>query len=139
MKNWICLLLLAAPATDISSFHWLAGTWKNVKTGEFEEWKRVGNEWKGRSYTVAGKDTTVSEKLTIRCKSGACTFVAEVGENAAPVPFKVVQAAATGFRVENPEHDFPKYVAYSLESPKNLYAEIGDGKKKVSYRFERVR
>lgn len=141
MKNLICLLFVSVcmpTTTDIDAFHWLAGTWKNIKTGELEEWKRVGDEWEGRSYRVAGADTTVSEKLTIRCTGGDCVFIAEVGTHPA-VEFNVVQHTATSFRVENPTHDFPKYVAYSHESKDKLHAEIGDGKKKVTFGFERIR
>ena len=73
--------------------------------------------------TMKGKDTVFVEKLRIIAREGDLFYVADVPENQKPVYFKLTEVTDRSFVCENPDHDFPKKIAYLFDG-KSLKAAI---------------
>lgn len=151
MKHKKCLLIVClstfyfiAPAQEVHStqFDWLVGTWQrmNVKSGRtaYEIWKRnASGEYKGKGFTLQGKDTVFVENLLIVLKGGTYFYVADVDHNATPVNFQILKYSGNSFTSENPTHDFPKVIRYWLIDDK-LNAEISAGDKSFQFAFSKI-
>ncbi len=110
---------------------WLEGTWNRVGTAEVghERWQKVSaEEWKGWGVTFKGIDTSFVEKIRIVKKDNNLFYVADVPENPEPVYFKFTSLEKNGFTCENPAHDFPKKIEYSLTGSDLSVTISGDGK-----------
>lgn len=126
---------------NIDQLNWLEGKWirTNSKAGQsgFELWSRVSsNELSGRGVTLKGTDTLFVEKLRIVVRDGNLHYVADVPENKMPVYFPFVELKKNSFVCENPDHDFPKRISYSLEGTTLKATISGDGKS-IHYLFEK--
>lgn len=127
---------------DFSKLEWLLSTWErtNVRPGStaFEQWKKVdAHTFSGMGWSMKGSDTTFVEKLRIEVREDKVYYVADVKENATPTYFLMTEITETGFVSENPDHDFPKMISYSLEDDL-ITAIISDGgDKKVGFVFKR--
>ncbi len=149
IKNLIfpILFVLIAPitrgqsASDFKKLTWLEGSWirTNAKPGRsgVEWWKMAGvNELTGRGISLKGVDTTFVEKLRITIHDNVICYVADVPENKEPVYFRFTSLTGNSFVCENPAHDFPKKISYSLDGRKLTAIVSGDGKE-IVYLFER--
>jgi hypothetical protein len=58
--------------------------------------------------------------------------------NGQAVLFTATKNTATELVFENPEHDFPKKITYTLVTPDSLYAEISGVGKKQGFPFKRA-
>lgn len=132
--------LLFAQQQYTQQFQWLAGTWQNIKTGEFEHWDfdTAGNKMVGFSFSMAGNDTTITERMEVIAEEENYFFVADVPQNPSLVAFKVVQYDENSFRCENPQHDFPQFINYILLAPDTLSAEIGNETRTIRFDFVKV-
>lgn len=127
--------------TDLDKLSWLQGNWKrtNAKAGRSgsEHWEKISaKEWKGTGITMKGIDTSVVEKMRLTLKNDGLYFVADVAGNNGSVFFKVTQLDEKGFTCENPVHDFPKKIEYSITG-KLLKATISGNGKSIDYLFEK--
>lgn len=124
---------------DFKKLNWIIGTWvrTGMKPGKsgIETWT-AGSTTRltGKGITLNGADTTAIEKLQLVIKDKAIFYVGDVAENAAPVYFKVSNITDYSFVCENPEHDFPKKIAYTLTDGKLKATISGDGKS-IDYYF----
>lgn len=124
---------------DFKKLNWLIGTWirtgmKPGKTGT-ETWSIASStRLIGKGVTLKGTNTAVVEKLQLVIKGNAIFYVGDVAENAAPVYFKISNITDNSFVCENPEHDFPKKIAYTLTDGKLKATISGDGKS-IDYYF----
>ncbi|MEJ0031063.1 MAG: DUF6265 family protein [Bacteroidota bacterium] len=127
-------------AQDLAKVEWLNGTWNrtNAKPGRSgsEMWTKNNNELIGRGVTMKGVDTAFVEKLKIVAKDGKLFYVADVPENKTTVWFEFTSLTDKGFVCENPKHDFPKKISYSLDGD-NLKAVISGDGKEIDYLFVR--
>jgi len=150
---WILLILVAVSAqafgqqissqtkTNFKKLDWLIGTWHrtNSKPGKsgYEKWELTStNELRGIGVNLTAKDTTFIEKLRIIIKDDYIAYVADVPENKKLVYFKLTEITDNSFVCENPEHDFPKKIAYQRDG-KQLKAQISGNGKVIDYFFER--
>jgi hypothetical protein len=150
MTREICLLILlglsfslakSQPVSNVADLKWLEGNWKriNSKAGEsgLESWTKVSStELKGRGITLHGSDTAFVEKLRIIVQDGSLYYIAEVPENKKSVYFLLTEIKPNSFTCQNPAHDFPKKIAYSLKDTKLTATISGDGKS-IEYLFEK--
>lgn len=119
----------AGPASaSLSELQWLNGWWQKA-TPEgivFEEWHMSGDAMAGRSGFIKGKDTMISETISLESKGGDIYYIPTVKgqNNDQPVPFRFTGAAADSFIFENPEHDFPSKIVYKKLSATSLVATI---------------
>lgn len=123
---------------SFDDLNWLEGKWErqNVRPGTtaFEVWEKTDQGYEGMGISMKGADTVFVEKLSIAEKDGELYYVAEVSSNKAPTYFKITSLSETGFVSENPQHDFPKKIAYTLED-KKLTAVISAGEKAMGFVF----
>jgi hypothetical protein len=129
------------PASNVKELNWLEGNWKriNSKAGQsgVELWTKVSStELKGRGITLQGSDTAFVEKIRIIVQDGSLYYIADVPENKKAVYFLFTDIKPNSFTCENPAHDFPKKIAYSLKDAK-LTATISGGGKSMEYIFEK--
>lgn len=125
--------------TTISSVEWLVGNWTriNAKPGSsgFEAWTRKSNtELVGVGGSMKGADTTFVEKLRIVVKDGDLFYIADTPENKDEVWFKFTDLKTNSFVCENPEHDFPKKIAYNLEG-NTIHALVSGDGKVIAFQF----
>jgi hypothetical protein len=111
-------------------FNKLLGTWKLSSDAEFERFtKNDDGTFSSRVFTFAGKDTNVTEDVTIYLENTKWNFKTLVkGQNKG----KSVVFTATVFndsvvQFENREHDFPRIINYSLITPTQMRAFIAGG------------
>jgi hypothetical protein len=149
MKNliFITLCMLLAPITyaqkgassQFKKLHWLAGRWESTdnkpgQTGS-ETWSAVSaGKMSGFAVTLKGKDTVFVEHSTLEIKGSDIFYNAQVTGSAKPVPFKLTSVTDDSFVCENPQHDFPKKIAYKLTGNR-IYATISGNGKTIPYNF----
>jgi len=125
--------------SSIDQVTWLEGKWTrtNSKAGQagLEIWEKISStELSGQGITMHGTDTAFVENLRIIVRDGNLFYVADVPENQKPVFFQLTEIKQNSFTCENPEHDFPKKIAYSLQG-NILHATISGNGKAIDYLF----
>jgi Domain of unknown function (DUF6265) len=136
-----CNAQTASKKADVSQVQWLVGKWARtgMKPGRsgYETWtNRNSSELMGRGVMLKGADTAFVEKIKIVVKDSELYYVADVPENKSEVYFKVTELKANSFTCENPQHDFPKKIAYSVEGDVLKATISGDGKV-IDYWFKK--
>lgn len=141
---FILALLISAFTTQgqsIERLNWINGTWErqSTKPGStaFESWELINDSFKGMGVTLRGTDTVFVEKLSIIEKDGVLNYVAEVAHNASATYFKMTAISESGFTCENPSHDFPKKIEYSLDGDL-LTATISGNGKSIPFYFKKI-
>ena len=122
-------------STNFKKLNWLEGIWTltNAKAGQsgYERWRKSSPiELRGYGVTMKGTDTIFMEKLRILVRENNLYYVADVHENEKTVYFKLTEIGDTGFVCENPDHDFPKKIAYRLAGDKLNATISGNGESK---------
>jgi hypothetical protein len=125
------------------NFDWLIGKWKLEGKPLYEVWEKSddGERLVGASFKVNGVDTTYLERITFQKFDDAYYYIPDVAENKAPVKFKVTSSTQFSFTAENPEHDFPKIIKYTIVRKANtesLHAVIEGNGKVIPYTFSKV-
>jgi len=128
-----CTLFIACKKelkTETGTFNWLVNNWERTNEAEgretYEDWKRISlTEYAGSGYTLENGKRIFEE--TMRLFKTDTTWVLEVsGPNEQPISFTVTDYNAISFKAENPEHDFPKLIRYSIFD-ETLSALVSDG------------
>ena len=141
MRAAVALLLLAAcagppagaPPPVAASLAWLSGHWvMPVPGGHVEEqWlPPAGGTLYGTGRSVAGEATRFFEFLAIEPRAGATGLtLAYVARPAGrpPTEFLLVEIGPRRVVFANPEHDFPRRIAYELRADGTLHARVDDG------------
>jgi len=126
-------------ALDFKKLEWLSGNWTriNMKPGRTgtESWKKVSPaKLTGEGITMRGKDTIFVEKLSLVLKGNDIYYVAEVSDGKPPVSFKLTHLTDSSFICENPQHDFPTKIAYTLKDGR-ITAIVSGGDRSEEYIF----
>ena len=121
--------LSANGPSAIENIKWLLGTWEMTtpRGSIYETWVlKDSMELSGKSYTIKGSDTIVSETVRIIEKEGKILYIPSVSDQneGDPVVFESSFISRSKFIVENPEHDFPKVITYTRTGMDELVAEI---------------
>lgn len=105
------------PCTTLSQLSWMLGTWQSKPEGNTQEiWQRLDEHTytgMGISRDKNGNDR-VSESLRLLEMRGQVFYLAKVAHNRLPVPFLATHCSGQDVRFENPDHDFPNSLRYSL-------------------------
>lgn len=139
----------AAPAAAkpaVAELAWLAGTWSFERNGRVvtERWTApAGGMMLGTSQTVAGERTLEYEFVALRTdKEGRVVYVAKPSRQP-EATFTLVKLAEREVIFENPAHDFPQRISYTLKADGTLLAAIEgtkDGKtRRVEFPYRAVR
>lgn len=121
--------LSAQTTFAVSNAKWLLGEWEiQTARGKMSEvWsKQTDGAYAGKSYVVVGKDTVSSEAIVLKQEGNDSYYIPTVKgqNNDQPVKFKLTSSSANQLVFENPAHDFPQKISYTLESKDSLVAEI---------------
>jgi hypothetical protein len=141
----IAFLFHAHHVSAQHEFQWLIGTWKIKDKRIYEEWKASadGQSLLGKSFKVNGADSVILEKINLTYFAGHYHYIPDVAENSAPVDFTISSFDQKSFVAENPAHDFPKIIRYTIvrkhKDVHELLAVIEGNGKVISYAFEKVK
>lgn len=143
MPNFIRALIIYAIAcstigagadacANLKSLAWLLGDWEQVNdsTVTRESWQQVSEntfEGTGETLAVGSGKRRGSEALRLVSMQDAVFYLAKVGGNARPVAFALTSCAIGRATFENPEHDFPRKLEYSLTKDDQLNVAVSDG------------
>lgn len=113
----------------IKKTDWLLGKWENkVDEGVLSEnWKRLNDStFQAESFFIKEKDTLHFESITLQQKGEELFYSATVKgqNNDKPVTFKMTSETDKKLVFENPKHDYPQKITYSLINKDSLVAEI---------------
>jgi hypothetical protein len=126
----------------ISEMAWLAGNWGgNGKAVASEErWTpAAGGAMLGVSRTIKGDRMVAFEFLRIIERDGGLVYIAQP-DGRPPTEFVLTSLAGQSATFENPAHDFPKMIRYSLKPDGTLEARISDGGSRgESFLFTKMR
>jgi peptidoglycan/xylan/chitin deacetylase (PgdA/CDA1 family) len=121
--------LLAGDCDSVSDIEWMIGHWSARSETRLttESWVRSGEhgaQGHGRAYSVPDFRLKSSESISLGEASGAVFFTAEVAHNAAPVSFRLTACDDNTAVFENPDHDFPTRIAYTMDEAGHLRADV---------------
>jgi hypothetical protein len=138
-KTALLLLLLAivsckknTEATEkdqIKTANWLLGKWntKTVDGNLSESWKQINDStFQAESLYIKDKDTLHFESIILQQKGEELfynTTVKGQNENKA-VTFRLTNKTETQLVFENPKHDYPQKITYTLINKDSLVASI---------------
>lgn len=125
-----CFIYNIASAQSTSSFpKWLTGKWENqTQRGKMvEEWSKLNDStYTGKSYMITAADSISLESIALKKEGNEIFYIPTVKgqNNDQPVKFKLTSSSPNQLVFENPAHDFPQKITYTLESENSLMAEI---------------
>ncbi|TRX32390.1 hypothetical protein FNW52_17050 [Flavobacterium sp. ZT3R18] len=137
-KTTLILLLLAIVSCKnsetnekekIKKINWLLGKWENKTDGGIlsENWKRLNDStFQAESFFIKDKDTLHFESITLQQNGEELFYNATVkGQNDdKSVSFNLTSETEKKLVFENPKHDYPQKITYSLINKDSLVAEI---------------
>jgi len=139
--GWMAAVALPLPvhAADVAGCNsldtarWILGKWvaDDGEDSVIEEWRSLGSgTFEGSGRTVSRKTGAVvsSESLRLVAMSSAVYYIAKVSHNAYPVAFSLTACPAGRLVFENPGHDFPKRIVYSMQPDDSINVEVSDGR-----------
>jgi hypothetical protein len=140
--TFLLILLPSLYSLGQSKFQWLEGMWKLKDKSVYEVWQqgKSNASLTGISYTISNKgDTTVTEEIQLTKEGDRYFYIPDVAGAQGPVRFEITEYSSTGFKAENPLHDFPKIISYQF-NPTNgqLKAVISGNGKSIEYVFEKL-
>jgi hypothetical protein len=118
---------------SLDTARWILGKWV-ADHGEnriIEEWRSLGSEtFEGAGRTMSRKTGAMvsSESLRLVAMSSSVYYIAKVSDNAYPVAFALTTCPAGRLVFENPGHDFPKRIVYSIQPDDSISVEVSDGR-----------
>lgn len=124
---------------DIAQLEWLEGTWIGGAEGTTieERWTpAAAGAMLGVSRTIAKGRMAAFEFLRIVSRDGTLIYIAQPGGRP-PTEFRLTALTPESATFENPAHDFPKLIRYSLRSDGTLEARVGDHTRSQSFEFRR--
>jgi hypothetical protein len=141
--SFLLVLNVAACYAQQHPFDWLLGTWKLENKNVFEVWEFSDeNMLRGISYKVSGVDTTVMEKISLIRRGTDYFYVPEVAENNGAIEFRITSRDNDSFVAENPQHDFPKIIRYTIVRKQAgifISASVEGNGKVIPYHFEKIK
>jgi hypothetical protein len=113
----------------ISDLAWLVGGWKNEMSSIVteERWTpAAGGAMLAISRTVKDNKMVAFEYLRIVERDGGLVYIAQPNGQP-PTEFVLTGLSAQSATFENPRHDFPKMIRYTLRPDGKLEARVSDG------------
>lgn len=137
----ICLQCRTSPE---ERFMWLIGTWKLEGREAYETW-RIAEQSPaliGKAFRIQAGDTVVTETITLDYFDGSFHFIPDVAGDQGPIDFVITTTEGDSFIAENPQHDFPKVIQYSLQregETRKLKAAISGNGEVIAYSYDEVK
>ncbi|MCU0393686.1 MAG: DUF6265 family protein [Thermoflexibacter sp.] len=113
----------------IEKASWLLGKWANAnpKRTLLEVWQKENDStYTSQGYMIRNQDTTQTESISLEQRANQLFYVPTVKgqNNNAPVRFTLTQQTESQVVFENPKHDFPQKITYTLIHKDSLFAEV---------------
>ena len=122
-------------AATISQVAWLAGEWTGA-SGSEERWTTpAGGSMLAVSRTVRKGRMTAFEFLCIVERAGGLVYQAMPNGRMPATDFTLTGIESNSATFENPAHDFPKRIRYTLRTDGTLEATISGDPKQPSLTF----
>jgi len=142
MKRILITMLLFMPGWGFAQAfpEMLIGTWNDTIHGIYEHWDKAGNQQlKGFSYEIRNGKKVISEYIEIDIKENKLVYTVSVinQNNEKPVSF-VLSTTDSVYTFVNPDHDFPKYIRYSIISNNYLKATVGNASRSFILNYHRI-
>jgi len=139
---------LLAQENNFVTFDKLCGSWKYLQKDRIssESWTQINDSLFvgfGSSVKSSG-DTIFTEKLRIYRNRGNWIYAVSVANqnDAKEISFVLKPYDGATWYFENPEHDFPQKICYTLKSNDELFAWIEgkteQGSRREYFHFERI-
>ncbi len=129
---------------SVKQFEWLEGTWKQEGLDAYEQWEFVSDTLiRGASFHLVGNDYVRDENIKFLAKDSYFYYIPLVfnQNKQQAVSFKVSSFTPNSFIAENPAHDFPQRIVYTLTDANHLQAyiegEIKGKNKRIDFFFVR--
>lgn len=127
-------------AQKFKKLDWLIGKWQrsNAKAGQsgYETWNKVSSsKVVGRGFTLEGEKIVFEEQLELSIKDDQIFYTVSVAGDPKPVAFKLTSITNDAFVCENPDHDFPKKIAYTRDGL-GIKAVISGEGRSVDFNFQ---
>lgn len=128
----------------IEKAQWLMGRWQNTSAKGLltEIWRKENDSTLvGQSYFIAGRDTLSFENIRLEQRNGILSYIPTVRDQnmGQAIYFTLTLSTDSTLVFENPEHDFPQKISYTIMAKDSLIAEVSavvDGKvKSQSFRL----
>jgi hypothetical protein len=127
---------------SISDVAWLASGWISAaqKVTVEERWTPpAGGAMLAVSRTLKGDRMVAFEYLRIVERNGGLVYIAQPNGRP-PTEFVMTALSSRAATFENPAHDFPKMIQYTLRPDGTLEARVSDGGQRAeSFLFTRIR
>ena len=145
-----CLLILLSLAgnahancSSLDAIDWLLGDWQTSQMNNkitTESWWQVSDySFEGLGQSLHDGAIKSSESLRLVEMSDAVFYIAKVTHNPMPIAFQLTTCTREEATFENPEHDFPKRIEYSLINAQTIQVYVSDGANKgFTLNFTRV-
>lgn len=126
----------------------LEGKWlmQTPESTMLEVWEITNDTlYSGKSYSIEGADTTLSETVQLLKRTDGIYYIPTVSNQngGVPIPFKLISSEAGVFVFENPTHDFPTKITYKTGQKNKLSAsisgKINGEERKMGFAYERVK
>lgn len=113
----------------IEKAHWFLGEWNNQsKMGNFtERWEKLSDStFMGESYIIKGTDTVFHENVVLEQKQDSLFYnvATKEKEEETITSFYLTSSSENQLIFENPKHDFPTKIIYTLVRPDSISASI---------------
>jgi hypothetical protein len=101
---------------DLMGFEKMQGTWISQQGNvQFtENWVLKNDRLFGKGYLIKDKDTAFGESLVAEMINNRLVYIADVKDQL-PILFACTNHTSDQWVFENPEHDFPKKITYTLK------------------------
>ena len=124
----------------------LAGNWKDEGTNNqfFEQWKRSDSGLEGVGFVLSKGDTIMIENMSMVMDDSNLRYEVRVNNqnHGKVVGFESTDSSKGHVVFENPDHDFPQTIVYTLVSQKDLRVKLsgveGDEPKELEFNFSRL-
>src|SRR5262245_51101109 len=137
MLATLALTLLAAGPSELA---FMKGAWESQGGSmKFEErWtEEAGGLMLGVARTIKGDRAVAFEFLRVEFRKDGVFYVAQPGGRP-KTEFKLTASDGKSATFENPEHDHPKMIRYSLSPDGTLKAELDGAEGKQAFLFKAV-
>lgn len=129
-------------ALSLNQFEGLWQTDGNILL--YEQWILIADSsLEGKSFSINGKDTVLSEKMRLAFYHDTLNYFANVSNqnNGREIAFKLVSTSNRKWVFENPVHDYPNRIIYHFENDSSMTARIENirGNMAKEFHFIRVR
>jgi hypothetical protein len=128
---------------ELKKAEWFLGRWENnSEEGNLSEiWTRESDSsFIAETYFEIGSDTVFREKVRLEEVDGKLVYRASVSDQNAgkQVSFGITHSSANKLVFENPKHDYPKKITYTMRND-SLVAVISGGSKQEVFAMGRVK